>query len=578
MSLARLAPRTFLLAALAFAAVAPARAGVANFEGLSFPAGQDYFSGPVAGGATVQGPYGPATVGTFTSGGVAFENRYDQTYGTWSGFAYSRVDDTVDGYPNEYGAITGTGRGGSGNYGVAFGHHDLTPNLAAPTPFDPTSLADLKALPNFTLPTGASITGMYVTNTTYAYNSMTQGDPFAGTPFGGVNGTDPDYLLLTAYGSDATGHILSATAQFYLGDYRSGNPADHYVVNDWRFMDLSALAGASQIYFNISGTKTGDYGLNTPAYFAVDDIEFSTPLTASVPEPGSLVLLAVGGLGVAALRGRRRAAGALAACLVALLAPATTRASYDPQIGQPGSLGIAKASSAFVEWASSVQSFTPGPQDISNPNSPLANFGSPTSPLGSGGGIVSLGDGGSITLGFDRPIVNGAGADFAVFENGFASGATGLAFLELAFVDVSSDGVNFFRFPSVSLTQTSTQVGGFGLLDASNLHDLAGKYIAGYGTGFDLDELAGVSPLLDVNHVISVRITDVVGSIDPRYGTRDSLGNLINDPFTTPFASGGFDLSGVGVINAAVPEPSSGLLAATAGAMLVRFHRRRGMN
>ena len=255
--------------------------------------------------------------------------------------------------------------------------------------------------------------------------------------------------------------------------------------------------------------------------------------------------------------------------LAAILGPATSaRAAYDPQVGQPGSLGIANTSPLFTEWASSVVSFTRGPQDISNPNSPPASVGAPSSVIGadgSGAGVVSLGDGGSITVGFDRPIVNGAGADFAVFENGFLTGGAGLAYLELAFVDVSSDGVNFFRFPSVSLTQTTTQVGGFGSLDASNLHDLAGKYIAGYGTGFDLGELVGVSPLLDIDHVVDVRITDVVGSINPLYGTRDSLGNLINDPFTTPFASSGFDLTGVGVINAvAVPEPSSGLLCLVA--------------
>jgi hypothetical protein len=218
------------------------------------------------------------------------------------------------------------------------------------------------------------------------------------------------------------------------------------------------------------------------------------------------------------------------------------------------------------EWASSVVSFTRGPQDITNPNSPPASTGVASNALGSGGGLVSLGDGGSITLGFTTPIANGAGADFAVFENGFVSGSGGLAFLELATVSVSSDGVHFFEFPDVSLTQTTTQVGGFGLLDASNLYDLAGKYIAGFGTGFDLSELAGISPFLNVNDVIDVRITDVVGSINPQFGTRDSLGNLINDPFTTPGASSGFDLTGVGVINpAVVPEPSSWLLCLIAG-------------
>ena len=79
-------------------------------------------------------------------------------------------------------------------------------------------------------------------------------------------------------------------------------------------------------------------------------------------------------------------------------------------------------------------------------------------------GVVSLGDGGYGILTFDEPIDNGLGWDFAVFENSFSDD-----FLELAFVEVSSDGINFFRFPATSLTQDIVQVGGFGNIDANEL-------------------------------------------------------------------------------------------------------------
>jgi hypothetical protein len=228
---------------------------------------------------------------------------------------------------------------------------------------------------------------------------------------------------------------------------------------------------------------------------------------------------------------------------------------YPPAAGQPGSTAIAYNDAQFVSWATSVQELNRGPMNIANAGAGLASFGTASNALGPAGtetsAVVSLGDGGHITLGFPAPIFNGAGADFAVFENSFADN-----FLELAFVEVSSDGSNFFRFPAVSLTPTATQVGSFGSLDPTNLHNLAGNYRGGFGTPFDLQELAGTSPLLDVNNVRAVRILDVVGSVDPLYASHDSLGNIVNDPWPTAFASGGFDLDGVGVIHQ-LPEPSA---------------------
>ncbi len=219
-----------------------------------------------------------------------------------------------------------------------------------------------------------------------------------------------------------------------------------------------------------------------------------------------------------------------------------------------------------------MANLTRGPENIANPGLGLASVGTAAAALGKAdNSVVSLGDGGSITVTFDQPITNGPGADFAVFENGFASGA--LDYLELGFVDVSSDGVNFFRFPSVSLTDTSTQIGSFGLLDPTNLYDLAGKYVALQGTPFDLSELAGVSPLLDTNNVRYVRVDDVVGSVNPAYATYDSQGHAVNDPWPTAFASGGFDFDAVGVLHT-VPEPAAMLLGVL-GLLLAPLLKKR---
>ncbi len=242
---------------------------------------------------------------------------------------------------------------------------------------------------------------------------------------------------------------------------------------------------------------------------------------------------------------------------------------------------ISAGSPLIRRWATSVKSVTRGPLDIASPTGGLASYGVAGNALGPAdctngtGGVVSLGDGGSITLGFDFSIANGVGPDFAVFENGFGVGDN--VFAELAFVEVSSDGTNFFRFPSVDLTPTDAQVGAFDSIDPTDLHDLAGKDPAMTGTAFDLQELAGISPLLNVNRVMYVRLTDVVGRIDSAGGygpTTDSLGNVINDPYPTPFSTCGFDLDAVGVLQLGiVPEPGGFVCAGVL--MGVRGLRRR---
>ena len=151
---------------------------------------------------------------------------------------------------------------------------------------------------------------------------------------------------------------------------------------------------------------------------------------------------------------------------------------------------------------------------------------------------LPLGRSGQITLSFSTPIRNGFGSDFAVFENSFSD-----TFLELAYVEVSSDGSNFFRFENDSLTPSP--VAAFGEVDPTNVHNLAGKYRRGQGTPFDLDDLRGISPLLNTAAVTHVRVVDVVGD-----GTAlDTSGDVIYDPSPT-LGSAGFDLDGVGVLNA----------------------------
>lgn len=228
------------------------------------------------------------------------------------------------------------------------------------------------------------------------------------------------------------------------------------------------------------------------------------------------------------------------------------QSQFAPAAGKPGSTAIRNDSSCFVGWAKGCE-VVRGYRDISLPDSGFADAGTPQSALGPAlqNGTLSLGDAGIATLTFDAPITNGPGWDFAVFENSFLD-----TFLELAFVEVSSDGKRFVRFPAISLSQIAKQTDAFGYTQPEKIHNLAGKYRLGFGTPFDLEELKD-SAGLDVTRITHIRIIDVVGSIQLPFAQQDSKGNIINDPWPTRFPSGGFDLDAVGVIHAIMSTPSN---------------------
>jgi hypothetical protein len=182
---------------------------------------------------------------------------------------------------------------------------------------------------------------------------------------------------------------------------------------------------------------------------------------------------------------------------------------------------------------------------------------------------------GHITVTFDEPIANGPGPDFAVFENSLANTAGGV-FAELAYVEVSSDGQTFARFPCVSLTKPTTANGGtgaYGTIDPTNAYNLAGKHVNAYGgswgTPFNLRDLANEPNVLNgsvnLTNINYIRIVDIPGNgffkdnattmIDPNtIDPNSGLGGIyytethgIHDAWVT-WDSGGFDLEAVGVI------------------------------
>jgi len=234
---------------------------------------------------------------------------------------------------------------------------------------------------------------------------------------------------------------------------------------------------------------------------------------------------------------------------------------------------------AMNAWATEVHGpVVRGPVDIDQPELGNVTFGSESDVIGVASGgtsqVLSLGDGGSITLGFASGISDGPGDDFAVFENGIWT-EFGL-FAEFAFVEVSSDGSSFARFGAV--TTRTTPVWSFEEIDPADYDYFGGGHAAGLGSLFDLSELSGhplvVSGTVELDDIAYVRVVDVIGDGT----TLDSLGSQVWDPYPTPFAEGGFDLDGIGVINVTdVPEPAVALtlIAGWLGLMALSGLRRR---
>jgi hypothetical protein len=271
-----------------------------DFEDLSLAPETDWV-GPDPTGVNVPGDFGTTErVGQFISHGVDFTNRYNLDWFTWSRFAYSnRTDNTTPGFGNQVSAFTGTGFGpGNDNYSVAFGYTDLVVDSAN----------DLESLPHLKLPSDASATGGYFTNTTYPALIMRDGDPnnfakkFGLTKDGSgniISTDDPDWFKLTVYGTDSAGTLLPNSVELYLADYRFADGSLDYILDEWTFLDLSPLANAEDLYFNLSSSDVGAFGMNTPAFFAMDNL-----ILQVVPEPTTTVLILCAAAGL--LIGKRR--------------------------------------------------------------------------------------------------------------------------------------------------------------------------------------------------------------------------------------------------------------------------------
>ncbi len=125
--------------------------------------------------------------------------------------------------------------------------------------------------------------------------------------------------------------------------------------------------------------------------------------------------------------------------------------------------------------------------------------------------VASLGNGGSIVLGFDRVIVDGPGADLVVFENPFEFGNA--IYAELATVEVSSDGRDWKAFPCTATAPPWGRCAGWHPVFLDGLDAPVFPSNAG-GDAFDLAEVG-------LAEARFVRVTDRPDIDPPDHGSFD---------------------------------------------------------
>jgi len=200
------------------------------------------------------------TEGMFTFSQAEFPNDYNAEWDSFTHWAISNMTDSeTAGFGNQFSAISGSGED-SENYGVCF-----SPSGSFIKFSQAVLLEDIS-----------------VTNGTYPYLSMLNGDQFA-KQFGGETGNDPDYFRLTIK-SYYDGVISTDSVVVALADFTFEDNTEDYILNTWQNVDLSGFGLSDSLFFSLSSTDIGDFGMNTPAYFCLDNLSYSTEISVSETE------------------------------------------------------------------------------------------------------------------------------------------------------------------------------------------------------------------------------------------------------------------------------------------------------
>ncbi|HRZ97480.1 MAG TPA: DUF4465 domain-containing protein, partial [Paludibacter sp.] len=110
-----------------------------------------------------------------------------------------------------------------------------------------------------------TIKSIMVNNTTYAYWDMKNGNlPFSKKFVSG------DWFKVSIKGYKSK--IETAGVDVFMADFRDGKT---FLMNKWQKVDLNSLGKVDSVAFSLSSSDNGNFGMNTPAYICIDNIEFT---------------------------------------------------------------------------------------------------------------------------------------------------------------------------------------------------------------------------------------------------------------------------------------------------------------
>jgi hypothetical protein len=187
--------------------------------------------------------------GKFSSGKGVFLNSYTKgdQWVSWGGFAYSNRNDTsassIDAQFDVY-ASTPSSKGI-----FAVGYVDTY------TP----------AIPTITLEEPVVLKSAEFALNAYVYKTIRDGDGQFAKKF-----TAGDWYKITVKSVDSS-NVASDSLEVYLADFRDGKSV---LIDRWTEFSLAPLKG-NKLTFEASSTDNGIWGMNTPAYFCIDNIVLS---------------------------------------------------------------------------------------------------------------------------------------------------------------------------------------------------------------------------------------------------------------------------------------------------------------